>query len=120
MTATISRPKTQKVRNYSPDGDIGRRLQEAFLLQSEIQRLQQQLDTHRAYFLKHMEQQRLDKIELFGITVQRKVRHNWQYTPETHREMLKLQTTQRWEQSKGLATDSPKAYIALTHKVVQK
>lgn len=106
----------QRTRAYSPDGTIGKVLAEAFALQAEIQRLQAELDVHRERLLTHMEGQKLDKLELGSFVVSRRIRHNWSYTPETHNEMLKLQTTQAWEQRQGLASDRPRAYIALTFR----
>jgi hypothetical protein len=121
MTATLSRPKAQpKARTYKPTGDIGRHLQEAYRLQSKIDALEEQLQVHRDYILMHMEEKELDIIRLDGITVYRRKRHNWKYSVETQNEMLKLQTTQKYEQAKGIATDNPRVYISLTHKEAQK
>ena len=120
MTATLSRPKAQpKARTYKPTGDIGGHLQEAYRLQSEIDALEEQLQVHRDYILTHMEEKELDIIQLDSITVYRRKRHKWTYSAATHNEMLKLQTTQKYEQAKGIAIDNPRVYIALTHKEAQ-
>jgi hypothetical protein len=115
MTATVSR-----VRMYKPTGDIGRRLQEAYQLQADIAALEDKLKVHRDFILMHMEEKSLDKIQLNDIIVYRRIRHKWSYSIATRNEMLKLQTTQEYEQAEGIATDTPRVYIALTHKGAQK
>lgn len=111
---------TQRSRAYTPTSDIGKRLSEAFALQAEIQQLQAQLDVHRDFFLTHMENKKLDKIELGSFIISRRTRHNWSYSPATQNDMLQLQTTQAWEQSRGIATDRPCHYIVMTVRDTQK
>lgn len=111
---------TQRSRSYTPTGDIGKRLSEAFALQAEIQRLQAKLDIHRDFFLAHMESKKLDKIELGSFIISRRTRHNWSYSPTTHNDMLQLQTTQAWEQRQGIATDRPRHYISMSFREGQK
>ena len=121
MTATLSRPKAQpKARTYKPTGDIGKHLQEAYQIQSQIDALEEQLQVHRDYILTHMEEKKLDIIRLDGITVYKRKRHKWKYSVATHNEMLKLQSTQAYEQARGIALDNPRVYISLTHKEAQK
>jgi hypothetical protein len=115
MTATVSR-----VRMYKPTGDIGKRLQEAYQLQADIAALEDKLKVQRDFILMHMEEKALDKIQLNDIIVYRRIRHKWSYSIATRNEMLKLQTTQEYEQAEGIATDNPRVYIALTHKEAQK
>lgn len=114
-TTTI-KPKIRKDRAYSPSGGMGKRLATAQSLQLQIQQLTAELDGHRAWFLAHLTKTNLDTLELGAFTVTRKTRHNWSYTAETEREMLALRNTQKWEQTQGLATDSPTTYVALSTK----
>jgi hypothetical protein len=102
------------VRAYKTTGHIGRKIQHAADIQARIQLLDAELKELRTEFLAHMEATGLDRMEVGDFRITRKVRHCWNYTPETAREILKLQQTQRWEQSQGLASDNPTAYIALT------
>jgi hypothetical protein len=102
------------VRTYASNGAWGRKLQQAADIQSRIQLLESQLKELRQEFLAHMEAQNLDRIEIGDFRATRKVRHNWDYTPETVREMLKVQQVQKWEQSQGLAADKPLQYVALS------
>lgn len=113
---TTTKPKIRKDRAYAPSGDVGRRLAQAQALQLKIQSLTAELDDHRFWFLTHLMRTNLDTLELGNFTVTRKTRHNWSYTPETEREMLALRTTQKWEQTQGLATDAPTTYVALSTK----
>lgn len=110
--STTTKPRVRRDRAYATTGDIGRRLAKAQALQLQIQALTTELDTHRTWLLSHMQRHNLDHLELGDFTVTRKLRHNWSYTPETEREALALRTTQRWEQSQGLATDTPTVYVA--------
>ena len=113
---TTIKPKIRKDRAYAPSGEVGRRLAQAQALQLQIQSLTAKLDDHRFWLLTHLVRTNLDKVELGNFSVTRKTRHNWSYTPETEREMLALRTTQKWEQSQGLASDSPTTYVALSTK----
>jgi hypothetical protein len=113
---TTTKPRARRGRAYATTGDIGRRLAKAQALQLQIQALTNELDTHRAWLLTHMQRHNLDHLELGDFTVTRKLRHNWSYSPETEREALALRTTQKWEQSQGLATDTPTAYVAFNTK----
>jgi hypothetical protein len=106
-----------KVRKYSINGSWGKRIQHAADIQSRIQLLEAQLKELRSEFLEHMIVQGLDRLEVGDFRVTRKVRHNWEYSPELSREMFKVQQSQRWEQSKGLALDKPSVYIALSTSV---
>jgi hypothetical protein len=109
-------PTVRRKRAYVPTGDVGRHLGTAQALQLQIQELTAALDKHRAWLLAHMQQHDLDRLELAQFQVLRKVRHNWSYSPETEREMLQLRTTQKWEQSQGIASDNPTTYIAFSTK----
>jgi hypothetical protein len=109
-----SLPRVRRDRAYVPNGAVGRHLTAAQSLQLQIQRLEAELATHRTWLLSHMQRHDLDLLELGAFRAQRKSRHNWTYSPETERDALQLRTTQKWEQSQGLATDTPTVYIALT------
>jgi hypothetical protein len=43
-----------------------------------------------------------------------KQRAKWIYSIETQREMERLQITQKWEQSRGIASNEPSYYVALS------
>ena len=115
-----SLPRVRRDRAYVPNGAVGRHLTAAQSLQLQIQRLEAELATHRTWLLSHMQRHDLDLLELGAFRAQRKSRHNWTYSPETERDALQLRTTQKWEQSQGLATDTPTVYIALTTKDTTK
>jgi hypothetical protein len=109
-----TKPKVRRDRTYTASGVVGRHLQAAQALQLQIQTLSAELDGHRSWLLAHMNQHNLDQLELEQFSALRKTRHNWTYSPETERDALALRTTQKWEQSQGLATDNPTVYIALS------
>ena len=106
--------RSSRARTYSPNGALGRQLREAQAIQLEIQELELKLKRYREHFLLHMERNKLNRLELGQFVVQRKVRHNWAYTAETEREALRIRQTQKWEQSQGIAEDTPTVYIAMT------
>jgi len=114
VTLTITRPPVRRNRSYVPTGDIGRRLAAAQDLQRRIQELEAELSEHRAFFLEHMVSKDLQLVTLGHFQVQRKTRHNWTYSPECEREALALRSRQKWEQAQGVATDSPRDYVAFT------
>lgn len=108
--------RVKRARTYSPIGAIGRRMRAAQQLQLQIQELEAKLADHRAWFLSHMEQNNLTSLELGMFSVSMRTRHRWKYTPETEADMQRLQVTQKWEQSRGEATDDPTYYVALSTK----
>jgi mRNA-degrading endonuclease RelE of RelBE toxin-antitoxin system len=119
MNSTSELPTRRKilVRTYKPTGNWGRKIQQAADLQARIQLLEAQLKELRSEFLVHMQHSNLDRLQIGDFRVTRKVRNSWEYSPETSREMLKVQQMQRWEQSQGLAKNNPTVYIAL-HTIV--
>lgn len=112
--AVLTRGRQITVRSYASNGIWGRKLQKAADIQARMQLLEAQLKELRSEFLAHMSATGLDRLEIGDFRATRKVRHCWTYTPETEREMLKVQQVQRWEQSQGTAQDKPTAYVALS------
>ena len=82
-------------------------------LQEQINKLKAELDPLREQLLQHLITKDLDHIESGDYRALRKVRHNWDYSPHTQREMLALRNTQKYEQREGLATDNPTIYLQL-------
>lgn len=113
-TETLTRGRQIFVRTYAPTGSWGRKLQRAADIQARMQLLEAQLKELRTEFLEHMQAHGLDRLQVGDFRATRKVRHAWTYTPETAREILKVQQVQRWEQSQGLAVDRPTVYVSLT------
>lgn len=113
-TKTTTNRPDKRIREYSPNGPLGRQLRAAQAIQLEIQELEAKLRNYREHFLIHMERNKLNRLQLGNFIVTRKTRHNWTYTPETEREMLRVRQSQKWEQSEGLAQDSPTVYLAMS------
>lgn len=113
-SAVLTRGRELTVRSYASNGIWGKKLQKAADIQARMQLLEAQLKDLRSEFLAHMGATGLDRLEIGDFRATRKVRHCWTYTPETERELLKLQQMQRWEQAQGLATDNPTHYVALS------
>jgi hypothetical protein len=109
----IARPAARK-RTYAPSGAVGLHLTRAARLQAQIQELQAQYDTERAWLQAHMSTRALTQVELGSIRAVLKARARWTYSPQTQREMQALSVTQKWEQSRGIATNEPSFYVALT------
>ena len=108
--------KTTRTRTYAPEGAIGRRLSAAHQLQLQAQRLTAELIGHRQWLTARMERLRIDYIQHGDLVVTRKVRHNWEYSPELTAEMKRIKQLQRREQEEGIATDSPTVYVSLSTK----
>jgi len=114
---TISVPRctgTKRKRTYAPTGDVGRHLARARELQLQIQELSALYDTEREWLLQHMAAKGLNTVELGAIRAFMKQRNRWTYSAETERELQQLQITQKWEQSHGIATNTPSTYVSLT------
>jgi hypothetical protein len=113
-TTLIRRTAPRRKRAYAPSGDVGKHLAEARSLQLRIQELTALYDAERAWLLTHMQQQGLQSVELGAIRCVLKERSRWSYSPETERDMQALQVTQKWEQSHGIAQNTPTHYTAIT------
>ena len=112
-----TRSKTRKVRAYATNGKVGKMLDRARDLQNQIAALKDQLDPIREQLLAHCNDKNLDNLTTEGgFQCLRKVRHNWDYSAETEREMLKVRNSQKWEQQQGIASDRPTFYIQLGDK----
>jgi hypothetical protein len=116
MTATIaptSAPVRRK-RSYTPQGSIGKLLTKAQALQYEIQRLEAELKPIRAELLAAMQSRGLTALEIPGFSASLRTRNHWTYTQATQDAAAALQISQKWEQRRGIATNAPTTYIALT------
>ncbi len=102
------------IRSYVPTGTIGKRLARAKALQQQIQQLEAELSADREFLLAHMQRHQLERIETEGLRVVLKTRHNWGYSAAIDNMALQLRQLQLDEQSLGVATDKPKAYVSLT------
>lgn len=107
---------TKKVRSYLPTGQMGRRLNKIADLQFQIQRLEKELDIHRAKVLDHMIFTKLDKIEFQDITISLRMRHNYTYSVLVSNQMLEIKNSQKFEIKEGVAIDSPTYFINISSK----
>lgn len=114
MTISYVKAPTRRARSYVPSGEVGKHLTRARQLQLQIQELQAQYDTERAWLLEHMQRQSLTNVALGDVRCVLKQRARWIYSIETQREMEALQITQKWEQSRGIASNEPSYYVALS------
>lgn len=114
MPITYVQAPTRRARSYAPTGEVGRHLSRARELQLEIQRLTTEYDTERDWLLSHMQSQSLTNVALGEVKCVLKQRNRWIYSIETQREMEALQITQKWEQSRGIASNEPSFYVSVS------
>lgn len=114
MTITFVKSPARRTRSYVPTGEVGQHLSRARSLQLQIQELQAQYDTERTWLLEHMQSKSLTNVALGEVKCVLKQRARWIYSIETQREMERLQITQKWEQSRGIANNEPSFYVALS------
>ena len=116
---TSARPKSKvsapifQPKGYSPTGEIGRQVNDAFRLKLEIDRLEAQYKAITKKLQAHCERHNLSRLDVGDIQVQHKLRHKWAYSVGTQNEMLRVQQMQKVEQTAGIATDSPTHYVAI-------
>ena len=106
----------RREQQYSPRGEVGRHMNRAQALKHQIDELTTELDSERSWLLSHMESKALDRMECGDFQVQRRTYHKWTYSPALMREMLKIKSDQKWEQSEGKAMDSPTVGISFVIK----
>ena len=112
-SSTIRRKAPAAPKSYSPTGEIGTRVTQAFQLKLEIDRLKAQLDRHTAFLKAHCIKNNVSRIDVGDFQVQRKERANWVYSLPLQNEMLRIQQQQKLEQSDGRAINTPTIYVAL-------
>ena len=112
MTTTAIR----KRRTYAVTGVVGKKLQRAQELTLQIARLKEELEPLRDDILQHLIDRDLAFIEAGSFSAIRKVRHKWEYSASTEREMMKLRNDQKWEVQQGIAIDTPTTYLQLSSK----
>lgn len=111
---TVTFVKARRARTYVPTGEVGQHLSRARELQLEIQRLTAAYDTERDWLLSHMQTKALTNVALGEVKCVLKQRNRWIYSIETQREMERLQITQKWEQSRGIASNEPSFYVSIS------
>lgn len=114
MTTTFQKPATRRVRTYAPSGDVGRHLAKARALQLQIQELTAEYNTEREWLRDHMQALKLTTVELGDVRCVLKQRNCWTYSTETQLEMERLNVTQKWEQSRGIAVNDPTFHVSLS------
>lgn len=100
-------------RAYSPDGEIGRRVAEAFAIKHEIDRLKALLEPKKAFLKAHCEKHNLSRIDVGPMQVQYKSRSNWTYSPALKNEMLRIQNLQEQEKMDKIAKNKPTMFVSL-------
>lgn len=113
MTISFVKPAPRS-RSYVPAGEVGQHLARARELQLQIQELTALYDAERDWLLLHMQDKALTNVHLGAVKCVLKQRNRWIYSIETQREMEALQITQKWEQSRGIASNDPSFYVSLT------
>jgi ketopantoate reductase len=116
MTVTFVKAPAKparRERSYVPTGEVGQRLSRARELQLQIQELTALYDAERTWLLEHMQSQALTNVALGEVKCVLKSRARWSYSIETQREMEALQVTQKWEQSRGIASNEPSFYVSI-------
>lgn len=106
-------PAKAKPKAYSPTGDIGRMVNDAFTLKLEIDRLEAQYKSITRKLQAHCEANNISRLDVGDIQVQHKLRHKWEYSVGTQNEMLRVQQLQKVEQTAGIAVDNPTLYVAV-------
>jgi hypothetical protein len=112
-TSTVRRKAPAAPKSYSPTGEIGTRVAQAFQLKMEIDRLKALLDGHTAFLKAHCIKNNVSRIDVGDFQVQRKERANWEYSVQLQNKMLQVQQQQKLEQSDGRATNTPTVFVAL-------
>jgi hypothetical protein len=113
-TGTIRRKSAPpQPKAFSPTGEIGTRVAQAFALKLEIDRLKALLDGHTAFLKAHCIKNNISRLDVGDFQVQRKERKNWEYSLPLQNEMLRIQQQQKLEQSDGRAINTPTIYVAL-------
>jgi hypothetical protein len=118
MTSTVTpfRTRSRRKAPASPEAELRRRMARARDLQAQLAPIEDELADHRAWILRHLETTEATSVAYDGFTAYRRVRHNWDYSAELAREMLRIRESQKWEQTQGIAIDAPRPYVALCDK----
>jgi hypothetical protein len=117
-STTATKPRSQikvppQPKTYSPTGEIGGRVANAFAIKLEMDRLKAQLDGHVAALKAHAVKNNISRIDVGEFQVQIKSRNKWEYSVALQAKMLKIEQEQKLEQLNKKARNTPTIYAAL-------
>jgi len=101
-------------KTYTPDSSIGERLTEVQRIKLEIDRLNEELDGHKAYLLGHAIRNNYDSLACGAVTVSRRQRASWTYSEALQKVEANLKDRKAREQKNGTAINSPTEHVVVT------
>lgn len=107
------------VKTYEADSNIGRRIAEVQRLKLEIDRLNEELDTHKAFLLGHAIRNDYTGLRLGALTLSLVNKAVWTYSSTVAQAKARLKHLELAEQESGVAKKAvtPFLRIALSAKV---
>jgi hypothetical protein len=104
---------TTNIKTYTADSSIGKRLAEVQRLSLEIDRLQEQLDDHKAFLLAHAKRNGFEKLIHGPVSASVRGRQSWTYSPGLQAVAARLKDRQKQEQKEGVATASTTEHLVV-------
>ena len=111
------RKPTMTVKTYTPDSSIGKRLSDVQRIKLEIDRLNEQLDEHKAYLLGHAIRNDYTTLQLGALKISRRERAFWSYSEALQDAEAKLKDRKVREQKNGTATNTPTEHLVINFSV---
>lgn len=101
------------VKVYTPESTIGQRLAEVQRIKLEIDKLNEQLDEHKAFLLGHAIRNDYDGLRLGALTLSRRVKPAWTYSSTVKQAEARLKHRKLAEQESGVATKVESQHLVI-------
>jgi hypothetical protein len=105
------------VKTYTTDSSIGERLSEVQRIKLEIDRLNEELDKHKAYLLGHAIRNDYTTLQLGPLKLSRRERASWSYSEALQDAEAKLKDRKLREQKNGTAINTPSEHLVINFSV---
>lgn len=101
-------------KTYEPGSSIGDRILKVQAIKAQIDALEQELDSQKAYLLGHAIRQGLTTIKCGATTVTRRERACWVYSQGVKDAEKRLKARKTREQEDGTAINTPSEHLLVT------
>ena len=103
----VSSSKIKLCETFDVDSNMGQLIQKAAAMQAQYKLLEQELKQFRQIATEYLVKENLDQLKCGDFTVSRSERGNYTYSNKLELEMERIKADQKWEQSKGIASNNP-------------
>ena len=103
----VSSAKIKLCETVDVKSNLGQHIQKAAAMQAQFQMLEKELKAFRQLVTEYLVREDLDQVKCGDFTVSKTTRANYTYSNKLELEMERIKADQKWEVSKGMASNNP-------------